>query len=77
MPSNTYTPPRVTFVGSDPKIAALNRGIKRVALTTRYVRSYMTDGDSPQVRRFVAFWQARNRRTRVLMERVRRANVAA
>lgn len=70
-----YEPPRVTFVGSDPKIPALRAAISRVAKIGGH---YMlgTPRQNPETIRFVALWAARNRRTRVLIERVRRANAA-
>lgn len=67
----SYSPPRVTFVGSDPKIAALTRAIKRAAHAQPSIRVWDMSA------RFVGLWLARNRRTRVLMWKVRNANNAA
>lgn len=66
----TYIPPRVTFIGSDPKIPALRRAIHRVART--HASYHLSDMSM----RFIRLWQARNRRTRVLMWKVRNTNEA-
>lgn len=84
---NTYEPPRVTFVGADPKIPALRAAINRTArfagrlsqITLMLCYEQKRQGFSKHDRkcvpcRYVALWQARNRRTRVLMARVRDAN---
>lgn len=74
---NTYEPPRVSFVGSDPKIPALKKAIDRVARVS--VRRYALWDlrHAATARRFAALWKARNRRTRVLMRKVRAHNIAA
>lgn len=85
----TYEPPRVTFVGSDPKIPTLRKAIQRTAIvagrlsqiTLMLCHEQKKVGFSAHDRkcipcRYVALWKCRNRRTRVLIERVRRANAA-
>lgn len=66
-----YAPPRVTFVGSDPKIPALRAAIKRLS-RVGYLREFYWYHHGAT--RFVGLWQARNRRTRVLMAKVQDAN---
>lgn len=68
----TYETPRVTFVGADPKIPALRAAIKRVSRRSYLCGFYWHKCGG--CKRFVGLWQARNRRTRVLMWRVREAN---
>jgi hypothetical protein len=60
----TYEPPRVTFIGADPKILALRRAIDRAGRQDTVVTVSA---------RFIGLWQARNRRTRVLIARVKDA----
>jgi hypothetical protein len=68
-----YEPPRVTFVGSDPKIGALKKAITRAArVMGKHPVSQFLIGDPDS--RFIGLWQARNRRIRVLMTKVRDAN---
>jgi hypothetical protein len=71
----TYETPRITFVGSDPKIARLQRAIAVNAAASNLRGVGMAGDNNPYVRRFVRLWQARNRRTRVLMYKVQRANL--
>lgn len=68
---SAYEPPRVTFVGSDPKIPALRKAIARAAHLQPSIRVW------DMSIRFVGLYQARNRRTRVLMHRVQTANKGA
>lgn len=70
--TTSYVPPRVTFIGSDPKIPALRKAATRITRTPWFRRM----PDSRPYRRFIGLWQARNRRTRVLMWKVRNANDA-
>jgi hypothetical protein len=73
---STFETPRLTFVGVDPKIGALKAAITRVAnnASKNGMSQGMSHGTSWWSRRFIALWQARNRRTRVLMRKVQRAN---
>lgn len=84
-----YETPRVTFVGADPKLPALRKAIERTArfagrlsqITLMLCHEQKKAGFSKHDRkcipcRYVALWQARNRRTRVLMARVMHANAA-
>jgi hypothetical protein len=69
-----YTPPRVTFVGSDPKIPALTAIMRRLATAQRnWIRResgspWLSQGAHYYVNRYRDIGQARNRRIRVLME---------
>jgi hypothetical protein len=84
--TTSYEAPRVTFVGSDPKIPALQEGMMRVAVMAGplgYVlcESQLMAGFSKHMRkclpcRFVTLAHARQRRVDVLMQRVERANAS-
>ncbi len=57
---------------SDPKLSALRAAIKRVSKHVTYHDADSVFSDSRRAgSRFVALWQARNRRTRVLMYRAK------
>lgn len=64
----TYSPPTDRLVSRDPKISALSKALLTVAATAG-PEDFVSMASTPKVRRFVAIFKARNRRTRVLMKR--------